>query len=248
MPLKQSEAIVLRTYPLREADLLVTLFTRAEGKIKGVARAAKKSRRRFGGALEPLTLVRAHYDDREGKELARLDSCDILESPLSGELDYARIVALEHVAETLDELLPDREANDAIFRLAVSVLHQLRAGEIWMPLTYFQLWLVRLVGFLPELGTCMSCGRTLNGSRAFYHALADGIMCEQHKRLASSQLAPESRAMAAQMFRASVETFTGAGVVNGSGAPYADLRKLLVQIIERHIEKKLVTANMLAKL
>ena len=82
-PLKQSEAIVLRTYPLREADLLVTLFTRAEGKVKGIARAAKKSKRRFGGALEPLTWVRAYYDDREGQELARLDSCDILESPLS---------------------------------------------------------------------------------------------------------------------------------------------------------------------
>ena len=78
MSLKQSEAIVLRTYPLREADLLVTLFTRAEGKVKGIARAAKKSKRRFGGALEPLTWVRAYYEDREGQELARLDSCDIL--------------------------------------------------------------------------------------------------------------------------------------------------------------------------
>ena len=59
MALKESEAIVLRTYPLREADLLVTLFTRAEGKVRGVARSAKKSKRRFGGALEPLTYVRA---------------------------------------------------------------------------------------------------------------------------------------------------------------------------------------------
>ena len=48
-----------------------------------MARAAKKSKRRFGGALEPLTWVRAYYEDREGQELARLDSCDILESPLS---------------------------------------------------------------------------------------------------------------------------------------------------------------------
>ena len=55
MALKESEAIVLRTYPLREADLLVTLFTRAEGKVRGVARSAKKSKRRFGGALEPMT-------------------------------------------------------------------------------------------------------------------------------------------------------------------------------------------------
>ena len=53
---KQFEVIVLRTYPLREADLLVTLFTRAEGKVRGVARSAKKSKRRFGGALEPMTM------------------------------------------------------------------------------------------------------------------------------------------------------------------------------------------------
>jgi len=277
MALKQSEAIVLRTYPLHEADLLVTLFTRAEGKVKGVARAAKKSKRRFGGALEPLTLVRAYYDDREGKELARLDSCDILESPLSATVDYPRVVALEHVAEMLDELLPDRESNDAIFRLTVSVLQQLRAGPIWLPLTYFQLWLVRLVGFLPELNECLACGAALNGSRAFYHALADGLMCAQHKRLASSQLTPESRALAEQMFRAPVESFaepspmpesvadgariSGAGEsLSGadagdaakrkpvSGPPYTDLRKFLTQIIERHIEKKLVTAAMLAKL
>ncbi len=261
MSLKQSEAIVLRTYPLREADLLVTLFTRSEGKVKGIARSAKRSKRRFGGALEPLTLVRAYYDDREGQELARLDSCDILESPLSAVIDYPRVVALEHVGETLDELLPDREANDAIFRLAVSVLQQLQSGSIWMPLTYFQLWLVRLVGFLPELDACMACGATLNGSGAYYHVLADGLMCVQHKRLASSQLAPESRMLARQMFRAPVESFAepdaeGALAAeaaskagkSGAKAQYSDLRRLLVQIIERHIEKKLVTASMLAKL
>ena len=245
MALKQSEAIVLRTYPLREADLLVTLFTRAEGKIKGVARSAKKSRRRFGGALEPLTCVRVYYEDRERQELARLDSCDILESPLSDEMDYARVVALEHVAEMLDELLPEREANDTIFRLTASVLRQLRSGSIWMPLTYFQLWLVRLVGFLPELTTCGNCGQSLNGGRAFYHALADGLMCAQHKRLASSELTAESRTAAAQMFRQSLEVLAVEQWVPQQGA---DLRRYLVQIIERHIEKKFVTAVMLNKL
>lgn len=242
MALKQSEAIVLRTYPLREADLLVTLFTRAEGKVKGVARSAKKSRRRFGGALEPLTCVRVYYEDRERQELARLDSCDILESPLSTEVDFPRVVALEHVAETLDELLPDREANDALYRLVASVLRQLRGGSIWMPLTYFQLWLVRLVGFLPELGACGHCGRSLNGSRAFYHALADGLMCLQHKRLASSELTAESRVVAVQMFRMPLESFASE---SWTRTQCADLRRYLLQIIERHIEKRLVTAVIL---
>src|SRR4030081_454411 len=248
MALKESEAIVLRTDPLREADFLFTLFTRAEGKVRGVARSAKKSKRRFGGALEPRTYVRAFYDVRERQELARLDACEILESPLATEVSYARAVALAHVAELLDELLPDAEANDAIFRLTLSVLHALQpsktGSDVWMPVTYFELWMTRLVGFLPGLTECIVCGSGLNGSRAYFHALADGLMCVDDKRLASSEISSESRALAAQMFRAPVESFAGEVWPKARGA---DLRRFLVQILQRHIEKKLVTAGMLEK-
>ena len=245
MALRESEAIVLRTYPLREADLLVTLFTRIEGKVHGVARSAKKSKRRFGGALEPLTYVRAFYDVRERQELARLDSCEVLKSPMASEVTYPRAVALGHIAELLDELLPDHEANDAIFRLTLSVLQMLTGPEIWMPITYFDLWLTRLVGFLPEFTECVVCGRNLNGDRAYFHALADGLMCADDKRLASSEFSAESRVLAARMFRASVEAFAGMNWPKSQGA---DLRKLLIQILQRHIEKRLVTAGMLEKI
>ncbi len=249
MALKESEAIVLRTYPLRESDLLVTLFTRMEGKVKGVARAAMKSRRRFGGALEPLTYVRAFYDDREGQELARLDSCEVIESPLASEVSYTRAVALAHVAELLDELMPDREASDAVFRLSLAVLQELRGPALWMPLTYFELWMTRLMGFLPEFSECVVCGRSFDvsrdGSRAFYHALADGLMCLDDKRVASSELSSESRKIAAQMLRSRVSEFAE---IDWPKAVCADLRKFLLQILERHIEKKLVTAGMLEKI
>jgi DNA repair protein RecO (recombination protein O) len=244
MALRESEAIVIRTYPLREADLLVTLFTRAEGKVRGVARSAKKSKRRFGGALEPMTYVRAFYDVRERQELARLDACEVLESPMATEVSYPRATALAHLAELLDELLPDLEANDAVFRLTLSVLHVLTGDEIWMPVTYFELWMTRLVGFLPELTECVACGKSLNGSRAYFHALADGLMCAEDKRLASSELSMESRMLAGQMFRSSVERFVGMPWPKAQGG---DLRKFLVQILQRHIEKKLVTAGMLEK-
>jgi len=244
---KQSEAIVLRSHALREADLVVTFFTRAQGKIRGLARAAKKSRRRFGGALEPATHVRLYYQDpaRRGSELARLDACDILQSPLAAEIDYPRAVALSYVVEALDQLLPEHEPSDAIFRLVVSVLSGLRAGAIWMPLTYFDLWISRLTGILPELEECVSCGRTLNGSRAYFHPLADGLMCAAHKRLASAEMLPESRATAAQMFRQPLEWFSGEPWPRRRGA---DLRRFVAQRIERHIEKKLVTGAMLEKI
>jgi DNA repair protein RecO (recombination protein O) len=234
MALKESEAIVLRTYPLRESDLLVTLFTRLEGKVKGVARAALKSRRRFGGALEPMTYVRAFYDDRERKDLARLDSCEVIESPMATVVSFARAAGLAHLTELLDELMPDREASDAVFRLTLAVLQEMRGAALWMPLTYFELWMTRLMGFLPEFSECLVCGRALEGERAFYHALADGLVCIDDKRIASSELSAESRKIAAQMLRSRVSEF-------------ADLRKFLIQILERHVERKLVTARMLEK-
>lgn len=245
MSLEQSEAIVLRSYPLREADLLVTLFTRRVGKLRGVAKAAKRSRRRFGGALEPLTRVQLYYEQRERQELVRIDSCEVLESPLAMELDYPRLVALEHVAEVLDELLPDHEANDDVFRLAASVLEALGSGPIWTPVTYFELWMVRLTGFLPELGECMGCGRSLEGARAWFHPMAEGLMCERDRRLASTEMPKAARALAGEMLRAPVNAFSRR---NDGRLPGRELRRFLVQRMERHLEKKLVTAGMLEKL
>jgi DNA repair protein RecO (recombination protein O) len=245
MALKQCEAIVLRSYPLRESDLLVTLFTRSEGKLRGVAKAAKRSKKRFGGALEPLTYVLLYWKERERQELARLDSCEVLDSPLATEVDYPRAVALGYIAEVLDDVLPEREANDAMFRLAISVLGKLRAGAIWMPLTYFDLWSARLVGVLPELGECIICGSVLNGHRAWFHPLADGLMCAAHKRLASSEMSAESRGLAGEMFRRPIDNFARTVWPKQRGA---DLRRFVAQRIERHIEKKLVTAGMLEKL
>jgi DNA repair protein RecO (recombination protein O) len=288
--LHASEAIVLRTYPMHESDLLVTLFTRNEGKIKGVAKAAKRSKRRFGGALEPLTIVRAQYEHKPKQELARFDAFEIIESPLTHQIDYAYATALAYIAEVLDQLLPEHDPNDDVFRLTAAVLHQLSAGSIWMPLTYFDLWITRLMGLLPELTSCIVCGTSLscgaaenvspierispieessglerssgvekrlgiektragmggNGSiRAYYHALADGLMCIEHKRLASSEMTQESRQLAAEMFHSPVDSFAQ---LQWPRARAADLRKFLVQSIERHIEKKLVTAVALGRL
>jgi DNA repair protein RecO (recombination protein O) len=164
---------------------------------------------------------------------------------LAAQVSYPRVLALEYVSEVLDQLLPDREPNDSIFRLALSVVGQLRSDAIWMPLTYFDLWIVRLIGLLPDLSACAACGETLNGSRAYFHPLADGLLCSSHKRLASTEISADSRKTAAEMFRSPVEAFSASSWPRQRGA---DLRRFLAQRIERHIEKKLVTATMLEKL
>jgi len=119
---QQGEAIVLRTWPIHEADQIVSLFTRAQGRIKGVAKSAAKSRRRFGGALEPMTWVTASYVEKPKQELVRLDACEVITSPLSDPVDYARAAALAFYAEVLEETLPDHDPHDAVFRLLLAGL------------------------------------------------------------------------------------------------------------------------------
>jgi DNA repair protein RecO (recombination protein O) len=125
------------------------------------------------------------------------------------------------------------------------VLAGLRGTDLWMPVTYFELWMTRLMGYLPDLSECIVCGRTLNGNKAFFHALTDGLLCIDDKRLASSEISPDSRILAAQMFRAPLESFSGTPWPKKQGS---DLRKFLIQILQRHIEKKLITASMLEKI
>jgi DNA repair protein RecO (recombination protein O) len=90
----------------------------------------------------------------------------------------------------------------------------------------------------------MVCGEPLE-DRAYYHPLVDGLMCADDKRLASSELSVDSRAIADLMFRAPLENFAGAAWPRQR---CADLRRFLMQILERHIDKKLVTVTMLDKL
>jgi DNA repair protein RecO (recombination protein O) len=237
------EAIVLRTWPFHEADLLVSLFTREQGRVKGVARHAMRSRRRFGGALEPMTHVRATYAEKPRQELVRLDAFEILASPLSRPIDYARTAALQLVAEVLEEL-PEGGVDDAVFRLSVAVLDELQVGRVWMPVTYFALWMNRLMGWMPELGHCVACGLVLGGSAVWYSGGADGVTCADDRRPGSVALSAESVALAGRMFRWTVR---GLADESWPRTRAADLRRFAIEVLERHLEGRLISARALAR-
>src|SRR5882672_9605383 len=201
---RQGEAIVLRVWPFQEADLLVSLFTREQGRVKGVARHAMRSRRRFGGALEPMTYVRATYAEKPKQELVRLDAFEILWSPLSEPVDYERTAALELVAEVLEEALPEQAPEDAVFRLALAVIEQMQVGRVWMPVTYFALWMNRLMGWMPELGHCVVCGLDLRGGTVWYSGTSDGVTCSDDRRSGSVGLSAASVGEALRIFRLNV--------------------------------------------
>jgi DNA repair protein RecO (recombination protein O) len=241
------EAIVLRTWPFHEADLLVSLFTREQGKVRGVARHAMRSRKRFGGALEPMTHVRASYAEKPRQELVRLDAFEILSSPLARPVDYARTAALQLVAEVLEEAMPEGAPEDAVFRLAVAVLEELQVGRVWMPVTYFCLWMNRLMGWMPELGHCAVCGLALGGEAVWWSGASDGVTCVDDRRGGSGALSAESVALAGRMFRGTVKGLAAAEWASDFKTRGADLRRFAVELLERHLEGRLVSARALGR-
>ena len=264
MPVLTSDAIILRTWPVHEADLIVSLFTRDYGKLRGVAKSALKSRKRFGGALEPMTLARAWFAERPRQELARLDQLEVLRSPLSAPVDQARLGVLSFFAEVVEEALPEHDPQETVFRLVASVLEHTAAArsetaQPWMALTYFSLWMTRLMGLLPDIAHCTVCGEPLHPGEVFFNSHADGLFCSVHRFGAGSPttglgrwggdntgaLSADSWQLALRMLRAPASAFAAEPWQRRRAQ---DLRRFSVQVLERHLERKLRSAEALARL
>jgi len=264
VPARVSEALVLRTYPFQEGDLVVSFLTRDQGKLRGVARRARRPKSAFGAGLERLSHVRMAYFQRETRELVGLDSCELIRSQFDLASHYWASVALDYFAEAADQLLPAAEPNEKFFRLLLAVLDDLRpaggegseaggsAGRVWRAVTYFSLWAVRLSGWLPELHVCLGCGTLLDEpaeggpERAFFRRGQYGLLCSHCRSTpgagSSWELSAESRRTVAEMLRKPVSQLSKA---DWTQATAADLRRFLVQQIESHVERKLITARML---
>jgi DNA repair protein RecO (recombination protein O) len=146
MPLHTTDALILRTYKLGESDRIVVFLTRDRGKKRGVAKNARQSRRRFGGALEPMTYGRVGYVERERRDLVRLDYVEQLRSPLSA-IDGEALGYVSYFAELIDEWAQEADPNETLFRLGVSMTDAIAAGVPIEPLArYFEFWLMRLQG------------------------------------------------------------------------------------------------------
>lgn len=233
---------MLRTWPFHEADLLISFFTRDQGRVKGVARHAMKSRRRFGGALEPATHVRAHYTERPRQELVRLDNFEILWSPLTAPIDYLRTAGLQLVVEVLEEAMPELAPEDNIFRLALATLTAMEAGRVWLPVTYFCLWMNRLMGWMPELGHCTVCGLDLRGQTVWWSPAGDGVTCHDDRRAGSRALSAESVAESYRIARLSLPQLAEETWPEGRAA---DLRAFAIGTLERHLERRVRSATAL---
>jgi DNA repair protein RecO (recombination protein O) len=242
MPATESEAIVLRGFPLGEGDLLVSFLSRTHGRLRGVAARARRPKSRFGASLEPLSYIRIWFYERETRELVRINQCELIESFMDVQRDYSAALALGLASEITEAVLGEREAADANFRLLLLAARAMKSqARTQLVLAYFALWTVRLGGWLPQLDRCGRCAAELKETA--YWSPAQGLVCglchiPGQRAISAGGLQVARRIAADKLERLMAEW-------PPSNAPLeAEVKNFMLDIIEHHIEKPLRTRKM----
>jgi DNA repair protein RecO (recombination protein O) len=243
MPARETEAIILKTFSLGEADRLVSFFGRTSGRMRGVASGARRIKNRYGSTLEVLSHVQLWYIERETRDLVRIQQCELLESFNKSQSDYELSTGLAVVSEISEQVLPEHETAESMFRLLLLTVREIERTGVWqLPLSYFAFWAVRLGGWLPQFDRCAACG-TLFGSQPAFHASWEvGLLCKKCRRGGMKPLDLKARQLA--------ERFAGVKLDNleplpAMEQPAAELREASLDWIEHHTEKRLATRRLL---
>lgn len=171
------EAVVLAAVDYGEADRIVTLFTLQKGRLSAFAAGARKSKRRFAGALEPGTHLKAQLVERRG-DTFRLDGADIVATFHNLRDDLSRIARALYCLELCRELTRDHEPHEELFRTLLDYLGRLDRKEAGpTSLLKFELDALLLAGFMPQFSPCLFCGGAI-GERPRFEPDAGGVACE----------------------------------------------------------------------
>lgn len=243
MPLKESEAIVLRTYPLGEGDRLVNFLDRQAGRMRGVARGARLPKSRFGSTLEVLAYIRIWYFERETRELVRINQSELIESFLDVQRDYPAAAALALVSEITDAVLGEREAADAQFRLILLTARAVRVhGPSKVILAYFCLWTARLSGWLGALDRCAHCGRIFQVEPAFHAASSAELKCWDCRDPWMASISKEALAFGRLALGSTLDKLLKNRPPVGSAV---ETLNFALDVLEHHTEKKLISRKTL---
>ena len=251
MPVHESEAIVLQSYPLGEADRLVSFLSRSMGRVRGVAAGARRTKSRFGSTLERLSYVRVWYYERENRELVRINQCELIESFLDAFRDYDSGVALAILSEVTETVLPDREASDANFRLLLLTAQTVkRTGRSELPLAYFALWTVKLGGWLPSLEACAHCAKRFSaepskGEAAYFSRNASAIFCAKCRKPGMRALSAAALGATRKMLAERLDRLDEKAISQVAAREVTDV---MLDVIEHQIDRKLKARELLESL
>lgn len=187
MPIYESESLVLKSHNLAEADRIVVFFTRVHGVVRGVAKGAKRLNSRFGSLLEPFTIVNLEYFEKEERELVSIRHVDLVRSFFDEASNPAVLHTYSYIADLLIAFVPPRDANEKLYRMIKACVES--GGNTTVELAairlYFELWLLRLGGYLPDWSSCDECKQSF-GINESANVKADfHLLCERCKKVRS---------------------------------------------------------------
>ena len=172
----RAEALTLKSAPLGEADLLVTLFSKEAGKLRATAKGARKSTSKLVGHLEPLTLTRISLN--RGRQLDVITQAQTLTAFAPVKSGLNALAKGMYIAELVDAFAAEASPNEPLLQLALETLTAIGAApDDDLPLLHFQLHLLAVSGLLPELHNCVECRHPIEPDRHRYSAAGGGVFC-----------------------------------------------------------------------
>ena len=234
--LYKDEGVVLKTIKLGEADRIVTLFTRENGKVRAVAKGIRKTKSRFGGRLEPFT--RANLIIYKGRNLDTITSVDVMDSFDSIRKDYLKLTSAAALVEVVEKITPERESLVPVYKLLVEGLEALATRPLQTIVPAFLVKLLSLSGYHPQLTSCAGCGR-VDDLGGFSPGLG-GAVCEDCWRedRDSQRLAPDRIALIGLLLGTEFGTAADDGAV-------LELTQVLRRYTEYHLERPLKSLQLL---
>jgi DNA repair protein RecO (recombination protein O) len=240
-------AVVLRAVDYGESDRIVTLLTRERGKVSAFARGARVSRRRFGGALEPFTLLAVEARERSGSDLLGLDSVSVLRAHGAIRGDLARIACAGYASELARELVRDHEPHDELLALLLEYLAALDTAPARpAALRAFELGALRAAGLMPRLDACASCGGPVAvEERVRFDPGQGGVLCTTCPPASVSGARWISASAAGALARLQVAGLAGAEAVGLEREIGREARDALGAFIEHHLGRRLAARRFL---
>ena len=178
MPLVKTQAITLKSRKWGEADRIVTFYTKHLGKIRAVARGARRPKCRMGAALEPLTLCDLNLFEKSGDTLYRVSQVDLIEPFVIFREDLTMMAAAARMANVVGAVTPDGDPDPNLFETLEQGLRSLvTSDDPALTALLFQIRLLGLTGFRPQTDHCAACGKTKVIQEPQFSPASGGLVC-----------------------------------------------------------------------
>ena len=243
--MRRAEAIILRTRDYGESDRLITFFTEQHGQLTGIAKGARRSKKRFIHALEPLTYVVITYADRSAGGLVRVDTSEMKNAFTALRANIRRLTYASLGCELVLELAPERQANPPLFPLLYQYLVHVESDhDPETAALLFQIRILSLSGFVPDFQACGRCGQKPAASENWFFSVTRGaLLCSEHRR--GTKTCPLALGTVLLFHRAQQLPLNQLWRLRFHPRSRQEIRSLCLNLIRHHLEKDLKSLKLL---